>query len=274
MRAGITLFFGLFFITASALAQGESAKPPIETHLASSQTSYKVSLVSSVNNVFASADGVMTDHSERTCEGFKIEQRMIVQVTPANGGPPVVIRSGGDSFESANGLRYTFVTKTSMNGRMIDDSKGEAMLDEIGASGLATIEGAKPVPIPPGVVFPITFARNMLAAAGAGKGSYQARVFDGSSEDGTGMKQVSAVIGAARPVANAQAKISTKPGTVSWPVQISYYGLSEAETVPMMQNGFSLLPNGWTEAMVMDFQQFKLRFDLTEYKPIPEPTCP
>jgi hypothetical protein len=265
-------FACVFLLIFSAHAQD---RPVIETSLQPAETAYKISQVSARDGVFQSIDGVMTDRSEQTCDGYKMVQKIIMRMYPAQGGQPMVMRIGTEMWEAADGLKSTMRNVMSMNNQKVYDYSIAAEYPAAGVAGTASrSDNKQQVTLPAGSMFLTTYMRSMLSAAGQGKSSFEAKVFDGDFTTGDkGIKHFVATIGAPRAVADKEAKITMPAGTLAWPVELSMYDPSKPDGGPIVQNGFSLLPNGMSEAILMDIQTAKLRLDLDQVKLLPKPDC-
>jgi hypothetical protein len=268
----LTAFACVFFLATAAIAD---ERPKIATYVQSAETAYKISQLSAQGSDFAAIDGVMTDRSEATCSGFKVVQKIVMRMYPAQGGPPLIMRMGSELDEAKDGLSSKIRHVLAVNDKKMFDYTVTATFPEKGKPGVATRSDQKDsIVIPVGTLFLGSYMHQLVAAAGEGKSTFESLVFDGDFTSGdNGVKLMAATIGAPRPVADPQAKIAMPEGTLAWPIELASYDPKEAGGAPLMQNGFSLLPNGMAEAILMDMQTAKLRLDLDQVKLLPKPEC-
>ncbi len=271
----------------SAPAQQSSGRLRVDTSLHPSKVTYRVSLLSgTAQQQFASAEGSFTDKSVLSCEGWNVEQRLFVKFLPPSkpgvATIPVYLRTGANNFESRDGLTYRFEDKTSMAGQVINSHKGSATLTGVGQAGTAvyTEPAGVTIELPAGTIFPVTYAQQLINAAGEGQPRYSARVFDGSMSAELGLIRMVTDISAPRaavfkdpeankPTPGLENEFTTE---LAWGMRTSMFKGNDAN--PLFKQGFSMLPNGRSETMMMNFGQFSLRFDLVKYEEIPLPTCP
>lgn len=275
-------------VAAPALASGQGSastnRLQVPTAVVPNKATYDVFLDDG-KGAFASARGTFTDVSQMSCTGWNVEQRLYVQFTPPaafNGAPsvPVYLRLGANTFESADGLKYSFEDRMSMRNQILVSHKGEAVLKGPGQAGTATftLPETRTMAIPAGTIFPFAYVRNLTAAAGQGTARYEAQVFDGSMALEYGIVKMQSVI--SNPMASRfkpagqQVDQQDFNATLSWPVRINLMGAgADGQVKRIAQQGYTLMPNGRAEDMIMDFGQFSLRFVLSKIEELPVPPC-
>lgn len=279
------------FLVASCLcvltgaANAANGRISSEVSLEPAIATYSVSLFAPTE-AYATAEGVFTDKATRACDGWHVEQRLMVKLVPVSKDVrPVVadfLRSGSNAYESQDGLTYSFEDKSTMRGEVISSHKGVATLTAVGQAGTAIYQDPanQQVALPAGTIFPTSFSEQLVHAAGNTDLKYGASVFDGSMGIENGALRMEAIIGDPR---GSVFRLS-QPGRsasrereyntlLAWPVKVSISSLTATDGKPLTENLLSLLPNGRAETMIMDFGQFKLRFDLAKYEPISQPAC-
>jgi len=279
-----------------ALASESTTTPDrlqVPTAIIPNKATYDVFLEDG-KGMFVNARGTFTDVSKASCAGWNVEQRLYVQFVPPparNGAPtvPVYLRLGANTFESADGLKYTFEDMMSMRNQVLVSHKGEAVLSGVGQAGKATFTKpqATTVDIPAGTIFPFAYVRNLTTAAGRGTARYEAQVFDGSMALEYGVVKMQSFI--SNPMASRFKPQDQQGGnqragapsldrdfnaTLSWPVRVNLMGKgADGQAKRIAQQGYTLMPNGRAEDMIMDFGQFSLKFVLTKIEELPKPTC-
>lgn len=279
-------------IVVPAQAEQANSRLVVQTTFQPALSTYRVTMVQGSNKQFASGEGSFTEKLSMGCDGWRTEQRLYVKFMPvaAQTDPrvlPVYLRTGANTFESRDGLTYEFADKSSLGGNILSSHRGSATLSASGQAGTATYSepAGQTVQLPAGTVFPTKFAYQLITAAGNGQSGLEALVFDGSMGAEFGVLKLSAAIGLPQnttykldaPPANARINGNTSMdqfGTsLAWPVRINLYSAANPASGLLFQQGQSLMQNGRTEDMLMDFGQFKLRFELVKMQPLPMPAC-
>lgn len=287
----LTVLLGVVQMSAMAMAaDGGVARLATETHMVSALMTYNVTLVPAQGSPFVSGSGTLTERATHSCKGWASEQRLYVRFMPPQQGvapvQPVFLRSGSNSFESADGLTYAFEDKANLGGQMVVSHKGVAQLTAAGQAGKVTYAdpASQTLELPAGTVFPSAFSSGLLTAAGDGQRRFSAVVFDGSMDPDKALLNMQAQIGTPRAAVfksqGAQPVYQVTPDfnpALAWSVKVS--GMQPASGAgqnadgvqqPVVQQTFSLLTNGRAETSVMDFGNFRLQLDLVKYEEFPD----
>ena len=235
---------------------------------------YEVSIAKvSQNDGVSGAHGTMVFVIADHCDGYTLETTMKMDMAYANGIYGKLDQRFA-AWEAKDGRSSTFRMEISENGKMSRSHRGRIDLGENGAGEIAIeSDGMTNFEVPPGTVLSTVHLLSVLESAQAGKHFLSKPVIDGSFNDGP--YQVSAVIGSSR----------SEPSTVSkhhlheigrgpyWPVGMAYFPYASSDDLPEYEVSLNLMQGGIVQAMVQDFGDFALRFELTYVEPLEPAVC-
>uniref|UniRef100_UPI003BAC3BCD cell envelope integrity EipB family protein n=1 Tax=Stappia sp. TaxID=1870903 RepID=UPI003BAC3BCD len=217
------------------------------------------------------------------CEGYSISFRFVTQVSDDSGGQRVTDLQTS-SYEDADGKTFQFLSKTFVNRKLTEETRGRAIHED----GRIAIELTKPeerdADVAGKALFPTDHLRKLVAAAERGDQLFIADVFDGS-EEGDKVYETTSVIGKPREVADdgrPEADTDTPEAVAAigelpfWPVTISYFeeeSDKSGEGLPIYQLSFLLYPNGVNRRLVLDYGSFALNGRLTDLQVLDPVPC-
>ncbi|WP_209008265.1 cell envelope integrity EipB family protein [Roseibium polysiphoniae] len=228
----------------------------------------------------ASLSGLMVyDFSGSACEGYSISFRFVTRFQSVEGGSQVTdLRTS--SHESGDGYSYQFLSKTYVDQKLVEATRGTAK----------DLEGAKSVDlkepeerafeIDKSTLFPTVHLRKIIEAAKGGESFLVSEVYDGS-ETGDKIYQTTTVIGEPRleriPVkGSADASVVNVPQVTHWPVTIAYFDSTVSdggEQLPVYQLSFLLYENGISRRMSLDYGDFVIKGSLRDLELYEEVSC-
>jgi hypothetical protein len=265
----------LAWATAAFLAV---ATPAGAVDISPHRALYSLTLDSTKNaSGVAGASGAMYYEWGEACDGWTVDQRFRLRLVYAEEGA-VEINSTLLTWESKDGLKYSFNEKRLRNGDVEDDIHGEAHLDGKDKGGSASFEKPQSttMALAPGVLFPTAHTLVLIQHAQAGDQFLARKVFDGAAVENAG--QITAVIGpllqpdphAGKPLDNP---LLQRP---SWRVSLAFFGAgsgkSDADT-PDYQLSMRLLDNGVSQDMSLDYGDYILKAKLDDIEALPKPSC-
>jgi hypothetical protein len=218
------------------------------------------------------ASGAMDYEWGETCNGWTIEQRYRLRMRYADSGD-VDLTSTFVTWESKDGLRYRFNQRQTRNGALDEEIRGEARLDGPGRGGVAvfTKPRAHTLTLAPGVLFPSAHTILLLDQAKRGVTFLTRQVFDGATDENA--VQVSAVIGGRLTLDPVSAKLSPLLDGPGWRVRLAFFPADAKAEQPDYELGMSLLDNGVSRDMVIDYGDYSIRAKLDDIEPLPKPSC-
>ena len=128
----------------------------------------------------AGAQGALAVDWSLSCDGWTVDQRLAL-VVEENSGDTSRTEIVFSSFESLDGLTYSFASSTTRNGQVTDEYRGVASREQIGgvAEALYIVPEGTNRQLPAGTVFPMEHLRLVLDAAARGENRLFRPFFDG-----------------------------------------------------------------------------------------------
>ncbi|WP_349357302.1 cell envelope integrity EipB family protein [Stappia sp.] len=215
------------------------------------------------------------------CEGYSVAFRFVIRVLDASGGGRVTDLQT-TSFETPDASAFQFLSKTFVNRKLTEETRGRAEREADDGIRLALQKPTEREETLPGeALFPTQHMRAILNSAEAGETILIADVFDGS-ESGDKIYETTSVIGprregAGEPGDEADDAVAKIGSDAHWPVTIAYFDPqsdTEGERTPAYQLGFLLYENGVSRRLLLDYGDFELRGRLSELTPIDPVPCP
>jgi len=253
--AAVTLI-GVLLPHASALA---GAIP-----LASYKAVYDLSLKETKRDgVIENVRGRIVMQVENGCEGYVLNQRMLVELSNVDGGT-VVSDYHLSTWEDRVGDIMRFSMSNVLNGKEIEKFNGTAIMQNNGADGRVTFkdQDTEEILLPKGVLFPTAHTRKILKSAKAGKNLVSAKIYDGNGLDG--LQDSLTVIGKKKATSQAMAKRSEMNNIPFWPVQMAYFDLSQQTNEPDYEVGLKMYENGIVDDLVLKYKDFSLDGELVQ----------
>jgi len=192
---------------------------------------------------------------DNTCEGYILNQRMLIEVTNVRGGK---IRSDYQlsTFEDRSGSVMRFTLSNMINDRTIDKVDGTAQKSE--SSGEVTFNDGKTeaLPLPKGVLFPAEHSQAIITAAIEGKSLLSAKLYDGNGRDG--LQDSLTVIGK-KGTATSEVILQSDMADMSyWPVQLSFFDLKAQKGEPDYEVSFRMFENGVGSNLQLKYKDFSM----------------
>lgn len=254
----------LFGMTGQAMAQVGGL--PLAQHRAV----YDMKLTDSRQEAgIAGLSGRMVyEFTGNACEGYSVNFRFVTEFRDVNGGSQVTDLQT-TSFEDPGTESYQFLSKTYVDRKLVESSRGSARLE----SGLKAVDLKEPtektVEIGKDVQYPTEHLVGILDAARSGGHFTASDIYDGA-ETGDKVFGTTAVIGAKAvglvPEIDGERQ-ETLNKVASWPVTVAYFDPSaedsNGEQTPVYQLSFRLFENGISDKLVLDYGDFKLAGTMT-----------
>ena len=216
-------------------------------------------------------DGQMLFRWGESCDGWTVEQRYHLDFLYSQGHESQV-RSAYSTWETKDGLEFSFNLRRDTNGVVEEELRGMATLQAEGGPGRVVYrlpEAAERL-LPDGTIFPTAHSLMLLDKAEAGEAFYPAILFDGT--DSHGLSEVSAFIGSPfEPGRGGADPLLQRP---SWPVRLAFFSMADNKPEPDFELDIELLDNGIVSDMIIDYGDFAVRAELSELEPLGEVDCP
>lgn len=260
-----TVIFGAVF--AIALTSAGAA-----ADLAPYRAAYILRLDGSASGAtVVDAHGAMTAEWVETCDGWTVQQRIVLELINPN-DDTLVTDTGFTSWESLDGLRYRFSLRTMRNEQLTEEYRGDAQMPGRGKIGEAryTVPESRTMELPAGTIFPMVHSAELVKAAEGGKQTLSYVVFDGATKEG--MAEINAFIGA-RQKPDAKEKGDALTDRNSWPMRLAFFNAGAKTAEPQYELSIKMYDNGVAGDQIMDFGDFRVRAKLLRVEPLPKPKC-
>jgi hypothetical protein len=283
---GAAVFAGVCL--GGSWAYAVETRPAAPIDIAAHRALYTMSLAGAkTDSGVTGAHGEMGYQWGETCDGWTVEQRYTLTINYAE-SQDVKIVSNFVTWESKDGLRYRFNQKETRNGTVDQEIRGQAQLDGPGKGG--TISFEKPqtqtMKLPPGALFPSAHTILLIERAQAGDNFVSRQVFDGATVEGAVL--VSAVIGPKIEPAKADADKTSAGGKPAdpdpslndpvlqrpgWHIRLAFFPADQNAEKPDYELGMTLLDNGISRDMVIDYGDYKIKAKLNKIEALGHPRC-
>ena len=271
-RSALTGFAAALFVTVTGAHIASAQMMPLAAHKAV----YELKMLkSSGGRALTDARTIISvDFSGSACEGYAMNFRQAMELTPAE-GPVRVSEMRSVTFEDGEGANFRFRVNSSLDGQTNDDLDGRATRSPDGAISVQLDRpGGKKSDLADTAIFPTDHIRRIISAARSGETTLAARVFDGSD---TGVKMFDTLTILGKPLTGgaleAAAQAPELASMTRWPVTISYFTLGKKEDAPDYVISFDLYENGIARALRLDYGDFVLGGDMSKLEILPTATC-
>ncbi len=271
---GSSLVMRWYYVIVLLASLGLAREVTAASTLASHQAFYDLSLIradqgSGIENV----DGRIAIEWSRQCDGYILNQRVLMRVTATQGNSTVSDYRVA-AWESLDGARFRFSLRNEVNGKVVESFDGKARLEGVGGAGEASFTAPKKstLALPKGTLFPTAHVRAILEAANTGQRTLARLTFDGSDPDY--LVNAFAVISGVKKTTPENLKaFASLEGLRHWPVRIGYFKHKKSAGTPEVELGMTLFENGVIGRLVLDYGEFTVAGALIALKPIEVGGC-
>jgi hypothetical protein len=267
-----SLFFGAVVAAGVACAApaGNVEADVSKIELVPHRAVYDLRIAQSRNNRSGEAvtGRILYDFSGNSCDGYALQFRQVSELNTGEGKASVSdLRT--ITWEDGTATSYRFQSQNMLDQKQVETVDGQAERGSAGVAVNLTKPGQKKFDAEAGVVFPTEHMRRIIAAARAGTTILELPVYDGS-ENGEKIFSTLTVIGAPIPPdqrlpTDAAAGQASLNGMKRWPVTISYFDKDSkgGEQTPIYSVAFELYDNGISRALMLDYNDFVLRGEMS-----------
>lgn len=253
------------------------ASPATAAQLAPHRAYYdlSVSRLDKDQNITAITGKLAYEITGSTCEGFAVNYRIANRISYTEGGSQI-IDTQMTSWESGDGLELDLTQKQFIDAASAGDTRIKVKKATATAVGKGALTGTEPkeFDVDAAAIFPTFYQIQLIQTAQKGESRNQALIYEGS-ENEKAMKAIS-FIGAKKPapaLASTGEKLDVSQ-MAAWPVSISYYATaSEGDDQPIYQANFTMLENGVSADLVMDYGRYALAGKLTKLEMLKADDC-
>ncbi|AIK96475.1 EipB family protein [Candidatus Odyssella acanthamoebae] len=223
---------------------------------------YTIKLEKNYGDDISDATGEMTINVYDTGDGLVFEQNSTLIIYNGDGEGELIITNLA-TWQTYDGKRYRFNSRTLRNGEQEEVIKGEALKDD--EARITRITYTRPtfsqVTTPYETVFPLHHLIHCLEMAKTGQSVVSDIVFDGSSETHEAVN-VDTLLGAPQPT---KLKIKTDQNILNknqWPMRLAVYAPGSKSPEPDYEMEQKVLDSGVVEEMTLDYGAFQVKATL------------
>jgi hypothetical protein len=254
---------------------------PASARLLGHRAVYDLKLLSAKDGADVTAvDGRMALELADACEGFTLNQWIILRIYDTRGGA-VTSDFRMSSWEALDGRSFRFNTREEVNGREMQAFDGQAVLDPDAAGGQVVLTGGEGAErtLKAETIFPTQHTRALIKRARRGEKLLIVDVFDGSKGLGS-LFGTSAFIGGPIDAGTYDGDYDGADllkAAPSWPVQVAYFGYPDGgekrSELPEFEIGYRIFDNGIVSDLQVDYGDFEVSGSLSNLEALPEPGC-
>gem|GEM_PF-1455769 len=176
MTRFISIFLPCMLSLSTPVMAEDSGADSTEMRLPGHRAVYELSLTSGRGTqTISSAEGRYAFDLEDVCEGYTLNERLVVRLV--RDGGTILTDYRLSAFETESGDLYRFSTETEFNGATGQSASGDLSVDDESAE--LRYEDSEDVSFDEEVLPPVAHIRAIIEAAMAGEERYAATVFDG-----------------------------------------------------------------------------------------------
>ncbi len=264
-------------LSIAALAALWLTAPAGAVELQPHRASYDLKLTGQSEEVEGGEGRIAIELARPSCESYSLEYRFVARFVQAS--EITVTDQRTNSTEAADGRRFTFETRTLLDGNEQSEIRGSAV-NENGAT-VVTMEAPASRRIElPASIFPMQHTENLVAAALAGRSVVETPLFDGDDEAEKLLTSTAIITPVAKPSSGQSKDVRPDKGAAlkdmrAWRVTESFYNKdSNEDGMPIFETAFTLFENGVSDDLVMKFEGYSFEGGLASLDYLEAPACP
>lgn len=219
--------------------------------------------------------GRMVAEWAHSCDGWTANQRLVVTLQRQNGGS-LDSEVTASSFESSDGTRFQFSSKSTIGGEVVEEVRGKAERPARGEPGVAifSVPPDTRIELPADTLFPFEHTLSVIAAGESGKITESSHYFDGSQPELSPMLASMLILGGAR---TADEGTGANLGAVTqhkwWSVRMAMFPYAETQTEPEFEMTQDVQDNGVVRRFVFDYGDFTMVASLVRIEELDRAQC-
>lgn len=264
---------GIALLTIGGAIKDLQAAPPL-------QDAHRAFYTLAIGKVKGSAtivgvSGAMTSEWERGCEGWTGTQKLSVTMQRQE-GPPTESEVSASVFESHDGTRLRFTSRTMIDDEVIEQVRGRAIRPAFDVPGQAVYAEppGKTINLPARTLFPYQHTLAIIDAALTSRGRDYSPFFDGSQPDESPLLVNSLILGKARSATEGPgAGLGPLTDHIWWPVRLAFFAAEGTGGSPEIEMTQYLQDNGVVRRFDFDYGDFTIIAMLARIEAIVPPDC-
>jgi len=219
--------------------------------------------------------GRMVAEWAESCDGWTANQRLVVTMQRES-GDDIASEVAASSFESSDGTRYQFSSKSTIAGDVVEEVRGKAERPARATAGVAvfSLPAGLRIELPADTLFPFEHTLAVIAAGERGAVHESSHYFDGSQPELSPMVASMLILGGARaPQDGPGANLGALTDHKWWSVRLAMFSHSEEQTEPEFEMTQDVQDNGVVRRFVFDYGDFTMVASLVRIEELEQPRC-
>jgi len=212
---------------------------------------------------------------QRRCDGWLLVTRMDFDIVSA-GGREIQMESSSSVEESLDGRSMRFTQESRINGEIVDELVGRAVLPpaDSGATGRVLFDKPEGVrlDLPPETMFPISATAWSIEEYRKGRKVVSYMIFDGGSADGPYVLS-DVVTGDLQPLEELPQGDTALLAGIGWRVIASFFKFGAADAEPLFTQSGEIYENGVITKATLDLGVLEAEARLARLRALPAPSC-
>lgn len=219
--------------------------------------------------------GRMVTEWAQSCDGWTTNQRLAATLQRHN-GKDIDSEVNATSFESNDGTRYQFSSKSTIGGEVAEEVRGKAERPARSEPGVATysVPAGTKIELPADTLFPFEHTLAVIAAGQKGTVQETSFYFDGSQPEHSPMVASMLILGGTHPGNEGTgADLGAVTNHEWWSVRMAMFPNTETQTEPEFEMTQDVQDNGVVRRFVFDYGDFTMVASLVRVEELDRAQC-
>ncbi|MCB1492714.1 MAG: cell envelope integrity EipB family protein [Rhodobiaceae bacterium] len=267
-------------IPAAILATALFATPAFadDVPLAPHRAVYDMKLADTDNGSVEDITGrLVFEITGNECEGYVMNTRFVLNT--ALESRTILNDFQSSTWEDPKESAFRFISKDYVDNELSEETNGTAAKERNTVQVSFTVPEEKTVELKGDALFPVQHIQKLIRAARKGETVFQSPLYDGT-DGGEKIYNTTAIIGAPFAADVFRGKSTPADGVVKtserWPVVMSYFDDTSENAddgLPIYQMAFELYDNGITRSLTLDYGDFKLDGQMSQFEMLEPSKC-
>jgi hypothetical protein len=277
MRLGLRAILGFICFTFILEPKVQSSEIKLAPHFAQ----YKISMIYvRPGSAIQSVTGTMTYRLEESCDGWVSDNHSDLLILSRE-SDPVLFSNDMTSWESKNGLNYSFHSVDYVDKKITEQTTGKAHFKDLNLPGEALFKLPHPTKniLSAGTLFPVHYLQELLQQALREQKFMNVVLFDGSEENDS--YKANTFIGHPQDFSTVNNETDLKSNAIDtslygeqyWPVQIAFFLSKGMDLTPKTEVKVHYFTNGVSDLIELNYDDYILRGVLEKLRPLPKSQC-
>lgn len=219
--------------------------------------------------------GRMVAEWAHSCDGWTANQRLAANLQ-RHTGRDIESEIVATSFESSDGTRYQFSSKSTIGGEVAEEVRGRAERPARGEPGVAvfSVPADTKIELPANTLFPFEHTLSVIAAGQRGTIQETSYYFDGSQPEHSPMVASMLILGGVHSGGEGPgAELGAVTNHPWWSVRMAMFPNTDTQTEPEFEMTQDVQDNGVVRRFVFDYGDFTMVASLVRVEELDRAQC-